>query len=273
MSKHALSIVEPQNRLPHISVRSVVSGRYEVDSRSVLHYHDTLQLFFVTAGKGALQFPLRRCFVSAEDVVLINAGASHTEYSSQSKPMEYLALELEQLEVLPKTGSEQSFLHLHREDFGELLSLVHLIQAEFAQQPDGFAALCNHLASAIVLRLLREDRFTLHRSLQSEQDCRLVHNYITNHFAEKLDLDFLASLVRSNKFHLAHAFKDLYGYSINHYLRECRIQEAKRLLTETKIGVTEIGRMVGFQTPCHFNSTFRECTDTTPRAYRKSART
>ncbi len=272
MPKRAISVTEKEIRLPFGIVKTVESGRYEPESRSAPHYHSNLQLYFVTGGKGSLQFSLRRCFVYPGDVVLINANELHTEYSSQSKPLEYLALELDLLEILPKTGNEQGFLQIHREDFEELLSLLRIIQTELDQRQANSTSLCNHLAACILLRLLREDSFTLLQPQRSEKNCQLVYNYITDHFAEKIDLDSLAALAGLNKFHLAHAFKELYGCSINSYLQECRIREATRLLSETKIGITEISRLVGFNTPCHFNSIFRERMKTTPLAYRKANR-
>lgn len=270
MPKRAISVNEKEFRLPLGIAKAVESGRYEPDTRSANHSHPNLQLYFVTSGKGSLQFPLRRCFVYPGDVILINPNELHTEYSSQSKPLEFISLELDLLEMLPHTGSEKGFLQIHREDFDELVSLVRIIQTELAQQKRGFSTLCDNITACILLRLLREDSFTLLQPQRSERDCRLVYNYIARNFAEKIDLDSLGAMCSVNKFHLAHAFKELYGFSINQYLQDCRIQEACRLLRETKTGITEIGRMVGFHSPCHFNSSFRERMKTTPFAYRKA---
>ena len=272
MQKRTLAITEKGLNLPSGVAQKVDTGRYEPDSHSALHSHTHLQLYFVTSGKGALQFPLFRCFVHSGDVVLINPNISHTEYSSQLKPLEYVALELAHLEVLPKEGIHRGYLQFHREDFDELLSMVRIIVTELEHPQPHSRTLCDNLINSILIRLLRENNFELLHPLRSETDCQRVHHYITNHFAEQIDLDSLAALGTLNKFHLAHSFKEIYGISINNYLQDCRIQEAARLLVETKLNITEIGRMVGFNTPCHFNTIFRDRMQTTPRDYRKANR-
>lgn len=272
MPTRTISVTEKGLRLPMDAVQRVATGRFEPDSHSTLHFHSNLQIYFVTEGKGALQFPLRRCFVYPGDIVLINPNVQHTEYSSQLKPLEYIAVELDQLEYKTKIGNDWGFLHFQREDFQELLSLAHMIQSELTQKDLHFRLICSHLAEALLLRLLREDSFELIQPQRSIRDCRFIHNYITEHFAEKNDLDSLAALADVNKYHLAHTFKELYGYPINVHLQKCRIQEATRLLRETKLSITEICHQVGFHTLCHFTNIFREHMGMTPRDYRKTHR-
>ena len=270
MPKRIIPVTEKGIQLPSGVVKTVESGRYEPDSRSTLHSHTNLQVFFVIEGKGSLQFPLRRCFVHPGDVVLVNANELHTEYSSQNKHLEYIALELDHLEILPKTSVEHGFLQIHHADFSQLLALVHIIRNELEQQRPGYLPLCNHLAESLLLFLLREGNFDLLHIQRGEKDCQIVHSYIERHFAEQISLDSLSALISLNKFHLSHIFKEYYGYSINNHLQSCRIREATRLLRETKLSTTEIGRMVGFNTPCHFNTVFREHMKTTPAVYRKA---
>ncbi len=272
MLNRTITVTEKGLRLPFGTVQKVDAGRYEPDSRSAPHSHPHLQLYFVTDGKGSLQFPLRRCFVYPGDIVLINPNVMHTEYSSQLKPLVYLTLDLDQLEIVPKEGNDWGFLHFQREDFDELLSLLRIIEAELEHRNTNFRLVCNHLVEAILLRLLREDSFEILQPQRSIRDCRFVHNYIAEHFEEKNDLDSLSALVDVNKYHLAHTFKELYGYPINIYQQECRIREASRLLRETKLTITEICYKVGFNTLCHFTNLFREHMGMTPRAYRKEHR-
>ena len=272
MHKRTIAVTEKGLNLPFGVAQNVETGRYEPDSRSELHSHPHLQLYFVTAGKGSVQFPLFRCFVEPGDLLLINPNVSHTEYSSQTKPLEYVALELAQLEALSKSNLHRGYLHFHREDAEELLTLVRMIGSELTHPQPHSEALCDNLVKSILICLLRYDSFTLLHPHRSVTDCKRVHRYITNHFAEPMDLDSLAAMGSLSKFHLAHKFKDFYGYSINNYLQDCRIREAARLLAETDLGITEIGRRVGFNTPCHFNSIFRDHMQTTPKEYRMEHR-
>ena len=54
------------------------------------------------------------------------------------------------------------------------------------------------------------------------------------------------------------------------YLTRRRLQEAKRLLTETDIPVAEIGMQTGFSDPGYFSTVFRKYEGVSPIEYRKS---
>ena len=64
-------------------------------------------------------------------------------------------------------------------------------------------------------------------------------------------------------------FKKETGMSFTTYLTDVRIEQAKRLLKETSIGIAEIARMVGYNDAKHFSKLFTKTVGIKPVEFRK----
>lgn len=97
--------------------------------------------------------------------------------------------------------------------------------------------------------------------------------YINTHFAEPLRLEELAERFEISPAYLSRMFKEITGFSLIEYINLVRVQEAQRLLTDTKMKVIAIAEQVGFGSLVQFGRVFRQITKTTPLRYRQSAAT
>ena len=86
--------------------------------------------------------------------------------------------------------------------------------------------------------------------------------------AEPFDLNQLAALAELSMFHFSRVFKQATGMAPSRYFVRLRMDEARRLLSETAQSVLDIGLAVGYASPSHFSQVFRESTGTAPGAYR-----
>ena len=82
----------------------------------------------------------------------------------------------------------------------------------------------------------------------------------------------LADAVHLSPSRLAHLFKAETGRSPVRFVQDTRLKEAAKLIELTSAPVAEVARKVGFQSPFHFSSTFRERYGMSPRAYRQRLR-
>ena len=73
-----------------------------------------------------------------------------------------------------------------------------------------------------------------------------------------------------SRFHAV--FLDEFGVPPATWLREQRINEAKRLLTETDMAVTKIGETVGYPDPHHFSREFAKNALLPPSRFRAQMR-
>jgi transcriptional regulator GlxA family with amidase domain len=78
----------------------------------------------------------------------------------------------------------------------------------------------------------------------------------------------LAAELRLSAPYLRQLFKRETGTSLARYLKELRIEEAKRLLEATSLSVKEIAAQVGVGDPSHFAQDFERRHELTPSQYR-----
>jgi len=98
---------------------------------------------------------------------------------------------------------------------------------------------------------------------------KAVNEYISTQFMKRITIDSLSEQFDVPTSTLKRCFKGVYGTTIHHYLKECRINAAKRLLQESDQSVLEIANAVGYENGSKFTSAFKEATGVTPSAYRK----
>ncbi|NSW89691.1 MAG: AraC family transcriptional regulator [Firmicutes bacterium] len=67
-----------------------------------------------------------------------------------------------------------------------------------------------------------------------------------------------------------HKFKELTGFSPTAYIKQLRINEAKYLLSNFSLSISEVSFMVGYENPLYFSRVFKQETGISPRDYRKT---
>jgi AraC-like DNA-binding protein len=92
--------------------------------------------------------------------------------------------------------------------------------------------------------------------------------FIDNRYAEKIDIDNIADEAYFSKFHFTRLFKNIYGKTPHHYLRQVRIDNARCLLTKN-ISVSEVCYSVGFDSVTSFTGLFKKLVGSTPSAFQQ----
>jgi len=96
-----------------------------------------------------------------------------------------------------------------------------------------------------------------------------VAQYIEEHLSDDISLATLADVARLSPYHFVRAFKQSFGLPPHRYVSSMRIQQAKSLLADPAMSVTQIGLGLGFSETSSFTTTFRKHTGLTPTAYRR----
>ena len=78
----------------------------------------------------------------------------------------------------------------------------------------------------------------------------------------------LAAAVGVHPVHLSRGFRAAYGCTPGEYLRRVRIEQAQRLLAESRMPLAQVAAAVGYYDQSHFTIVFRRVTGTTPGQYR-----
>ena len=91
-----------------------------------------------------------------------------------------------------------------------------------------------------------------------------VSNYIDDHYAEDIRIDFLAQIAYMSQAKLKYVFKDAYHMSIQQYIVTRRITHAEHLLKDTALPVSQIAKMVGYKYISSLSNMFRQHTGMKP---------
>ena len=87
---------------------------------------------------------------------------------------------------------------------------------------------------------------------------------------KNLDMVEVSNYVSMNYSVFSLDFKEYTGKNFVNYLKDIRLQEAKRLLDETDMKIIEIGEAIGYENDKHFLKVFKGAYSVTPSEYRKN---
>ena len=71
-------------------------------------------------------------------------------------------------------------------------------------------------------------------------------------------------------YYFIHLFKEVTGESPVKYISELNMRKAEYLLEDTNMGVADIARLTGFESPSYFTKRFKERFGKTPSEFRES---
>lgn len=92
--------------------------------------------------------------------------------------------------------------------------------------------------------------------------------YISEHFNTPLTLEEVAAYVHLHPSYFSTLFKSSTGSSFKEYLNMVRIEESKRLLSNTDYSIIDIAVAVGFEDQSYFSKVFKKYTGLTPKQFR-----
>lgn len=154
-----------------------------------------------------------------------------------------------------------------------LNSLLGLVRAELMRR-EASPGFVEAVGRAIAIHLARaygvadEEPHGSSPSLPGHK-LRQLTDWMAEHVAEEFSLERLAAQAGLSKYHFQRLFKAATGVTPSHYHIDLRMNEARRLLRETKMGVVDVALEVGYANPSHFARLFRRETGLSPSDYRR----
>ncbi|MCD7785831.1 MAG: AraC family transcriptional regulator [Oscillospiraceae bacterium] len=105
--------------------------------------------------------------------------------------------------------------------------------------------------------------------LAKRNDLQSVRDYLDENYRENIRLDDLAIKFYISKYYLAHIFKEQYGTTINGYLTQVRITNAKKHLRFSDRSLESIGADCGYSDVNYFIRMFKKAEGMTPSEFRR----
>jgi AraC family transcriptional regulator len=211
-----------------------------------------------------------RCF--ARKLTFLPAGCSYREKleTAASTCLTFLYLDPT---VLRNDGEADYAPRVHFEDavlWETAAKLRSAIEAGQAKKTPYLLA----LSSVLGLELSRCDNgpardAALNRGGLASWQKRAVVSYLEQHLSKEICLASLAERARLSRHHFCRAFKQSFGVPPHRYHVQRRIEQAKLLLADRAISITDIGLTLGYSQTSSFSVAFRKLTGWTPTEYRR----
>lgn len=220
---------------------------------------DGLSFFFITRGRGLYWINNRRFAIDAPTLFVRYPGV-RVKYSPHCEWDElYIYYDAKLLPVFQRQGllpNNRMVWRIHnpvhfQSVFNRLSAFCR--EAHQAGGPDRIDRTCEALIEEAMLGSLRR-----HIPDKNEMAVRAIHSFLEAHVGEEIDFNKLAQRQGLSPPHFRRLWHRYFDLSPGRYLMHLRMQEACRLLVETKLRVNEISAQLRFQNPLHFSARFRQ---------------
>lgn len=249
------------------------------------HAHASLEIGLCVSGAGWFYFGDKRYAVSPGDVFVVNNRELHIAQSDERDPSAYIFLNFDPnllrdedaRLLLPFAYRPERFDNRIASGSGTAMRLAPLVRAvheELSAGRPGYETLAKSLLLQIAVELLRH-----FSGLVAEPEWQAaVHAFarardalaeVDRRFAEPLSLDDVAALLGVSPSRASRLFKEATGRSFKDYLLQLRLNEARRLLTSTTLGIADVCFESGFQSMATFYRAFRDASGSSPAEFRE----
>jgi len=104
---------------------------------------------------------------------------------------------------------------------------------------------------------------------KNKQKIQTAIKFIEDNYDKDLNMAVVSNYISMNYSLFSYLFKQYTGTNFVNYLKDLRINEAKKLLEETDLKVNEISQKVGYDNEKHFMKIFKSSCGISPSEYRK----
>jgi AraC-like DNA-binding protein len=150
-----------------------------------------------------------------------------------------------------KKHHKQSDACWHDEQFHRIMESLIMEQVTTLREAEALQAL---------RKSTREELF---------QRVTTAHEYIRAFFAQPLRLADIARIACLSPNHLLRSYSQVFGRTPYQHISELRIQQAKKLLANLELNMTDIAFEIGFSNPVSFSKMFKQHIGESPLHYRK----
>ena len=255
-----------------------------------LHWHDEMEIIYVTGGSGIVTIQSVKYTVHGGDILIIPPQIVHSIEELAGSNMEYFNI-LFQFSLLTNGTNDNCYekyfksIYEHtktvplylpaNENLNRLLlpSITDLTenrklsytQYELMVKSDLFAIM-HHLIQ------YSTEVSSMEHSLQTTYDkLKKLFLYIQSNYNKSISVSKAAHICGFSASHFMKLFKELTGQSFSQYLKNYRLEMAASLLVESQQKIIEISEQTGFHNHSYFTRSFIAKYGISPSMYRKNS--
>ncbi len=252
-----------------------------------LHLHPEYQLFLVLKGRGTRFIGDNIKAFNPGDLVFTGPNLPHlwrNDPSDQQRSSKTLGIviyfpehflgnvinlkeELENIRLLFEKAGRG--LEIHGQTNKTVRQMMQkLLHAKGASRIIILLQILDTIAEAAdCLPITHVNYIPINNKTESDRMNKIYH-YVMKNFRHKVSLEVVAELVNMTPTSFSRYFKSRVNKSFSDFLKELRIDYARKLLNENKTSINSVSYDSGYTTISNFNKQFKEVTGKTPLQHR-----
>lgn len=242
------------------------------------HKHDEYhELIYLTKGAGFHTIDLKSYQIKTPSLFLVKAGEVHfwefTEIPDGYVVIfktDFLAHLADRSDYASFNQIKNRFFPVGRSNHFPFLSLFELIENEFQNRDDSSIRIIASSLGLIFTQMVRlAERGKETDQNRTEEIFREFQELMDRHIYEHHLVKTYAELLHITPKHLNEISKSKTEKTASQLITEKRILEAQRQLLYSSLTISEISHALGFSSPSHFITYFKNKAGSTPAQYRK----
>lgn len=269
-----------------LSTGSAYINRCTVNSKTVYHSHNFVEIAYVASGSGVHIINGTAHSTAKGDIFLINYDIPH-EFISNSDPLliynciftpAYFHEALEEsrnffditdhfllTNLYTNLPTDYIFTTARGGEDNHILNIYERMLREFTEKQIGYRDI---MRGYVIELLVIICRLKLSVDFGKTQEMLEIFEHINIHYKENIKVEDLAVIAGYSSSHFRRIFKSLSGKTLSLYIQTLRVQEACKLLKNKEMSVEQVAEAVGYSDVKHFYTVFKKITGKLPKTFR-----
>lgn len=271
----------PEQIHPVVRIAHRMAGGLTIPERIILDH----EIVLIVKGCGEWVCGGERRPLAAHDLLFIPPFVPHAFFADPKAPVEHIAVHFDFAAECPPATRDLERRLPYRVRFTHGLeiarqrrlfaghrierALVEVVAAHGSGEVLGAAQATVHLAG-VLLALLASPAASAREPDTAKHARRVqaVVKHMTDNLAGRVDHAALERVSGLSTSRLQALFREVTGYPPLDYLRRLRVEEARRLLADSRLSVKEIAARTGFADTSQFSRVFRRVDGLSPAHFR-----
>lgn len=265
----------PETELLPFYLTGIGASRYQraIDRPSGYFWH---QILYCAEGSGALIYDGIEKEIKSGDFFLLPKNYPHKYINKENIwNIRWIAFDGYACDRVFEKFKMQKPIIIHA-DGAQRIYMENIIEKMYISETSDILyceAACSGLVYEYILSLSR----LMDNGFDSEKSRRLsmllpVLQYINDNFRSDFSMTELSEMIGITPQHFCRIFKKTMNMRPHEYITKMRIDEAKRLLCDTEINVSEAALRSGFCDAGYFSTVFKKHVGVSPEQFRKNCR-
>lgn len=235
-----------------------------------IHWHENIEILYFTDGECIVVNGNQEIPVKKDDIIIINSEAIHG-IRFHNKFADYILVHLDHTfcESMGFNTSDVHFIKKIRDK--KIAELITHALSEQEKHQEYYQESVKLTLLSVLLVLFRNYIVKDAKEDKTNNKVKLtkkIIKYVNKHFDETVAIEEIESYCRYSRFYISRAFKEITGITIMAYLNNIRIENAKSLLQNSNLSISEIAENCGFVSQSYFGKVFRKSENMSPLEYK-----